>query len=278
MEEFLHWFQGEMPKPTVLGWFHIMWLIITITTCTIIFIFRNKITKKLVNNLLIIVGILLICFEIYKQLEFSFNYNGGNGQSYWKYQWYAFPFQFCSTPIYIMAVAGFLKNGKIYDCILAYLATYSLFGGLVVLIYPYSVYVKTIGINIQTMFWHSSMVIIGFMLLATKSVELKFKSIIKASIVFIIMVFIALILNIIWHYCGNNENFNMFYISPYKASDMAVIGNVYALVPYPIFLIIYILGFGLAGLLVLYTAILIEKIINKHNNNQPINNECEKEQ
>ncbi len=272
MEEFLHWFQAEMPKPQILGWFHIMWLLITIIACTIIFIYRKQMSKKCVNLILLIVGILLILFEIYKQLEFSFNYNGGNGQSYWDYQWYAFPFQFCSTPIYVMALAGILKKGKCYDCIISYLATYALFGGLVVLLYPYSVYTKVIGINIQTMFWHSSMLVVGFMLLATKSVDLHIKTLLKASIVFVIMLVIALILNIVWHYCGNEETFNMFYISPYYECDMAVIGTIYNAVPYPIFLILYILGFSLAGLIILYIAIGIDKLIVLINNNQKNNN------
>ena len=62
MEEFLHLFQAEMPKPQVLGWFHIMWLLITIIACAIIFIYRKQMSKKCVNLILLIVGILLILF------------------------------------------------------------------------------------------------------------------------------------------------------------------------------------------------------------------------
>lgn len=41
------------------------------------------------------------------------------------------------------------------------------------------------------------------MLLATKPVDLDIKTLLKASIVFVIMLAIALTLNIVWHYCGN---------------------------------------------------------------------------
>lgn len=52
------------------------------------------------------------------------------------------------------------------------------------------------------------MLVVGFTLLATKSVDLHIKTLLKASIVFVIMLAIALTLNIVWHYCGNEETFN----------------------------------------------------------------------
>lgn len=77
MEEFLHWLQGTMTRPTWFGWFHILWICIMIAECIVIYIFRKKISKKILNVLLLSTGLALIIFEIYKQIIFSFNYNGG---------------------------------------------------------------------------------------------------------------------------------------------------------------------------------------------------------
>lgn len=260
MEEFLHWLQGTMEKPTWFGWFHILWLCIMIAECVTIYIFRNKMSKKTINLIILCTGIALIIFEIYKQVEMSFRYNGGNGNSTWRYQWYSFPFQFCSTPMYLMVLAGILRKGKTYDCIMSYLATFALFGGLVVMIYPGDVFTKTIGINIQTMFWHSSMFSIGFLILATRSVELNLKTVLKASIVFGIMLALALMMNIAWHYGGIDKTFNMFYISPYYKCPLALLNIIYDKVPYIIFLAIYIIGFMLAATLMMATAILLDKL------------------
>ena len=106
MEEFLHWFQGKMVTPTWFGWFHILWLCLMVAECVTIYIFRKKMSKKTINLIILCTGIALIIFEIYKQIVMSFRYNGGNGNSTWIYQWYSFPFQFCSTPMYLMVLAG----------------------------------------------------------------------------------------------------------------------------------------------------------------------------
>ena len=187
----------------------------------------------------------------------------GGGNSAWSFQWYAFPFQFCSTPMYLMLIAGILRRGKVYDCIINYLATFALFAGLCVMIYPGDVFTFYIGINIQTMFWHSSMFVIGFMLLATRSVEFKFKTILKASYVFLIMLALALCMNILWHFYGTDATFNMFYISPYLPCTLPLLNIVYANTPYIIFLIIYIIGFILAASVMLGFAILFDKLTKK---------------
>lgn len=264
MEEFLHWFQGKMPTPTLFGWFHLLWIGILVAECVLIWVFRKKISPKMTNMIILFTGIALILFETYKQIEYSFNYNGGNGNSTWSYQWYAFPFQFCSTPMYLMiAGGGFLRKGKIHDCIMSYLATFALFAGLIVMISPGDVFTKTIGINIQTMFWHSSMVSIGFLIFATRSVDFSLKTIIKASFVFGVMIILALIMNIAWHFGGIDQKFNMFYISPYYPCHLILFKDIYANVPYIIFLFIYIIGFTLASSIIMLFAILFERLIKK---------------
>ena len=54
-----------------------------------------------------------------------------DGLSY-NYAWYAFPWQFCSTPMYIGLLAG-LSKGKLHDHFCAYLATFALFAGTAVM-------------------------------------------------------------------------------------------------------------------------------------------------
>lgn len=260
MEEFLHFLDGRMSTPTWFGWYHLLWIGITIASCVLIFVFRHKFNKKAINIILLCLGIALILFELYKQIIFSFNYNGGNGNSTWDFQWYAFPFQFCSTPMYLMLLAGILRKGKVYDAILGYLATYAMFAGLLVMIYTGDVFTSLIGINIHTMFWHSSMFILGFLLLATRSVKFNIKTVLKATIVFVVMLAMALTMNIIWHYFGNDETFNMFYISPYYPCTLPVLSIIYDLCPYVVFLILYIIGFMLAASVMMGFTMLFNRI------------------
>lgn len=260
-EKIVYTLQAEMPRPTWFGWFHLLWIGIMLVECLLIFIFRKKLSPKKINAILLTTGILLILFEAYKQIVFSFNYNDGN--PYWEYEWYAFPFQFCSTPMYLMLLAGILRKGKVHNALLSYLSTFALIAGMIVMVYPGNVFIGKIGINIQTMFWHSSMVVVGFMLLVTKSVKFNFKTFLKAFAVFCVMVVLALGMDIVWHYFGDDQKFNMFYISPYLKCELVVLDVIYASVPYPVFLLLYIVAFSLAGLIIIYCAKLFELIALK---------------
>lgn len=265
-EKFLASLDGRMETPTLFGWFHILCLVlvvgITITLC--VFAFKNRENKsknlKLVKIVVLTYAILTIVLEIYKQLNFSFNSETG----VWDYQWYAFPFQFCSTPMYVALIAGCLKDGsKLQKWLYSYLATFSLFAGIVVMIYPGDVFVSTIGINIQTMICHGGMVIVGIVILASKVIDLNYKTILRAMAVFGSLLVVALILNIIFHATGNTETFNMFFISPYLPCTLPILNIVYNSVPYIVFLLVYIVGFTFAATLIFSFAFAGEKIIEK---------------
>src|SRR3989339_450005 len=191
MQNLLEFLNGQMNQPQLYGdlsvsWFHYLSLILVILGSVIAITRMKEIPVKKLNLILIIFSGILILFEIYKQLIFSY-------QASWSYQWYAFPFQFCSTPMYVGLAAGLIKNQKIKEALLSFLATFGLFAGLAVVLYPATVFVSTIGINIQTMVHHGGMAIIGLGLIANH-IKLESKSIFKESAVFSILVGITLLI------------------------------------------------------------------------------------
>lgn len=251
----LDFLNGKMQEPTLYGWFHLLCWGIVIATSVVVIVFRKKISNKFVNNFLLIMGIAFLLFEIYKLIIMSYDSNGLT-----EFLWYIFPFQFCSTPMYISIIAGSVRKGKFYDYLISYLATYSLFAGLAVMALPTTVFISIIGINIQTMFVHGGMVVIGVMLLATKTAKTEWKSLLKGSVVFGIMAAIAMVLNVIWHFFGTGADFNMFYISPWGECTMPILDVIQANAPYVVFLLSYFLGFICCAGIVLSVAILISKI------------------
>lgn len=114
-EQILVGLDAKMPLPEAYSWFHLMcWgLVIVIATLLCLYAVKHRNDQeKLVRFTRIVVltySILGIILEIYKQLNFSFNSTSGE----WSYQWYAFPFQFCSTPMYVGLIAGCCKEGGI---------------------------------------------------------------------------------------------------------------------------------------------------------------------
>ena len=151
-ERILIGLKGKMPEPTNYGWFHLMFVVLAIAAIVLLCIFARNLKDKTFRRIIMWCWIVMLVLEIYKQLIYSVHEY--DGQAYWRYQWYAFPFQLCSTPLYLLPFVAFMKEGKVRDSIISFICTFAMFGGLVVFLYPNDVFVETIGINFQTMIHH----------------------------------------------------------------------------------------------------------------------------
>lgn len=259
LQNILRIMDRQMTTPRLFGWFHIVSLTLTVLI-TVALCYRHR--EDSPNRVRLVVfrtAVLVTMLEIYKQINYSFSYE--NGITF-DYQWYAFPFQFCSTPMYVGLLAGVLGKGKLQDALYAYLATFSVFAGTCVMIYPVDVFVGTVGINIQTVICHGSMICIGVYLFYTGVVRLEHSTIMKAMLVFACTVTLATLLNEIAYWTGllERETFNMFFISRHCAPSLPVYSLVQNLIPYPGCLLFYILGFTLASYLILLTAMGVRKL------------------
>ena len=254
-EKMIEIFHTRMTRPEPWGWFHLLFWGLTLASAALLCIFHNKQKPDRVRKVVLITAITVILLEIYKQITFSFNPGAP-----FDYQWYAFPFQFCSTPMYVGLLAGLIKKGKVHDALCAYLATYAMFAGAITMIIPNDIYVDIVGINIQTSVCHGSMIAISIYLFYSGHVKLQHKTILKAMPVFACTMGIAMILNEIVYHAGIQETCNLFFISPHCEPSLLVYKDVQAAIPFPFCTIIYFLGFTLAAYLILLAAIGISKI------------------
>lgn len=260
----LKWLDTQMKTPTLYGPYHLFWLV-AVVVCTLALCLRaRQHSHRQVCNVVLGVALLVTALEIYKQINYSFGYSTGAIE--FSYQWYAFPFQFCSTPMYIGLLAGIFRKGKLHDHLCAYLATYAVFAGLCVMAYPGDVFCTTVGINIQTMIWHGSMIVVGVYLLASGHVKLSGKTVLKALPVFAVMVLMAMGMNEVAYQTGllEEHTFNMFYISPYCPPSLPVYSLVQQVLPYPISLALYVAAFTLAAYIILLAAMGVGSLIRRH--------------
>ena len=251
--------QGQTPAS--FGVYHIICLILTAGLTAFAAIRGRRHSPEKVTKVVFWTAVVVMILEVYKQINYTF----GDGSGAPSYVWYAFPFQFCSTPMYIGFLAGILRKGRIHDALCAYLASYAVFAGLAVMIYPNDVYIGTVGINIQTMICHGSMVVIGGYLLGSGHVKLQLRSVVKAMPVFAICVTLAAGMNELANIAGllENHNFNMFYISPYLECTLPVYSLIHNAVPFPVNFIIYVLGFTAAAMVILLLAMGIRALAGK---------------
>lgn len=210
-----------------------------------------------------ITAIIVSVLEIYKQINYTFCV-GDNGIDC-DYQWFAFPFQFCSTPMYVGLLAGMTRKGKLHKAFCAYLATYAMFAGAAVMLYPTTVFSGTMGINIQTMICHGSMIPIGALLYSSGYVKAEQKTLFPAFCVFAVAIAIAAVSNEIAFRTGllDSETFNMFFISPYCEPSLPVYSLVQRILPFPFCLIVYILGFTVAAYIMLLIPMVLSRTIKK---------------
>lgn len=253
----------EMQQPEPYGWFHLLSFAIAIAAGILLCIFLKEGTEKQVRAVLLTVSIAVIILEIYKQFNYTFRLSGDDIIT--DYQWYIFPWQFCSMPMYVGLLGGLTKKGKFHDAMCAFLATYAIFAGCCVMFYPTTVFIKTIGINIQTMVCHGSMISVGVYLLYTGYVKAEHKTMLKAMPVFCVAVLAAMTMNHVAHLSGitASETFNMFFISPYEDPSLPVYSIVQGIVPYPWCLLIYIMAFSLAAYMILLITMGIKKTWKK---------------
>ena len=260
-EKFVAFLQSQMPTPGLYGWFHLLALALMLVAIVIVCKKGKNCSEKTFRKVLLVVSLVMIGLELYKQLIWSYNAVTDT----WKYNWYFFPWQFCSVPMYAMLITALAKEGKFRDFMISFLATFSLFAGLVVMLYPGDVFQCMIGINIQTMVHHGSMVVIGVFMFVSGRVKMQHKTVLKGAAVFAVCVAVALVYNIAFHFIDPSVGANMFFIGPYVPCPTPVLSLFWGIVPYPVFLLIYLTGFILASYVILLIAMLIKKIVNNVN-------------
>lgn len=261
-EQILIGLQSEMTEPTTFGWFHLLWIGLTIASIVYFIIKRDKLNEKTLKLVLAIYGITTFILELLKQISWSYNFDPILNVGIWDYEWYAAPFQLCTTPLYVSLICLFLNKSKIRDSLLSYVAYFTILGGIVTILMPDSCFVEDILVNVHTMFLHCGSLVVSIYLLISKEVKINFQSVLNGFKVFIIFVLIALFLNITFYQFGfiGDETFNMFFISPYFISTLPGYSTIQQNVPYIAFLIFYILSIFLGACLIYFVALLIEKI------------------
>ena len=264
-EKILYVLQAEMEEPKSFGWFHLMWIFLSFLSLIILFILRKKYNDKQLKIVLGVYGIIALLLEIAKQLIWAFNYDPVTNLITWKYEWYAAPFQLCTTPIFVSIICLFLKNNKLRKSLLSYIAFVTILGSIVTIIIPDTCFVSDILVNIHTMWLHCGSFVVSVYLLMSKEVEINKKNFKSAFIVFLVFVFIAEVLNITIYNSGvlNGDTFNMFYISPYFITHLPVFNVIQENVPFILYLLTYISVMFLGSLVIYFVAHFINLLISK---------------
>ena len=251
-ESFIQSIKWEMETPLPYGAWHIASLLIVIALTVLLVVFFRDAKDKTMRTIIFIGWLLMVILEVYKQLVFAMDMDGD--VAVWDYAWYAFPFQFCSSPLYALPFVFLLKEGKFRRCFTTFLSTFSLLAGIAVMLYPDTVFMRYIGINVQTMVHHGLQVAFGIYLFAYNRRHMRWRSLSGGILVFFGFLITAMCLNLGVHHWlianGADDTFNMYFISPYHDCELPILSIIRDKAPYLAFLAVYVVGFSLGAFLI----------------------------
>ena len=251
-ERMIEFLRFEMEKPEPYGIFHIISLLIIIALVFVIAGTKKNASDHGLRLVLGTYGFVSLILEIIKQLLFSTELDAATGNMIWDYQLYAFPFQFCSTPMYAACIACFMKDCKVRRALISYMSFFTILGSFMVMMIPTTIFTETTLINIHTTFLHAGGLVVSMFLIIHGHVKIEFKTVLSGLIVYAICVILANTLNVVVYESGilNGESFDMFFLSPYFENDMPVFSIIEDYVHPILYIGIYIFAFLLGASIV----------------------------
>lgn len=184
----------------------------------------NKIIKTLLSQLnaltvhgsdliLFGCGIFLSSAELYKQL---FLYYKIHGQIY---DWWFFPFQLCSLPMYFCLLLPFLPSGRVKTALCTFMQDYGLLGGIAALIVPEGFRHIHWTLTLHGYVWHILLILISLFLTFTRRSDSSPRGFADTIPLFAACCCIATAINVL---TPGQYSADMFYISPYTPSTQPV--------------------------------------------------------
>lgn len=251
-EKIIFALQAEMKTPEAFGWFHLGCLFLMLASIAFLHSQRENYGERQLKIVLGTYGIVAFVLELAKQIVWAFNYDAATQIVSWDYQWYAAPFQLCTTPIYVSVACLLMKECSTRKAMLSYLSFTTILGSIATIFMPDSCFVETILVNVHTTWMHYGSFVVSVYLIMSGAVELSYKNLKGAIEMFLMFVGIATALNVGVYHSGalNGETFNMFYISPYFISSLPVFDAIQKNAPYLVFLMTYIVALSLGSILV----------------------------
>lgn len=261
MKEFFYFLNSiTMPEPRIWSAFHIACFLITVCLTVMFALDKKRGARISPRTVFGVYGFGALALEIIKQLMWAVA-ETEEGLC-WSYSWYSAPFQYCTMPLYLSLILFFSGNEKLNGYLLCFLGFYAVLSMTGVMFYPGDVFTEHVLINVHTMYLHGGGLAVALFVLIRGLVPFTLKSVLKGYGVFLVCAAAALALDIGVELSGINEGktFNMFYISPYYESTLPVFSSLWHKLPYPLFLLSYLLTFFAGGCL----SCGIARLLSKH--------------
>ena len=269
----------RMEAPKMFGALHLVLLAAAICFAVLGAVWAKRLDDAGRVKLLAACGWILAVMEIYKQLFLFYVVNNG------VYDWWYFPFQLCSVPMYLCIllpvlarpVRGGVKavdtgsRQKIYSACLTFMVGFTFVSSLAALIYPQDFLRSYVTLTLHGFIWHGLLLFISLIIAISGMADLSGRGITGSVMLFLGLCVIAVVINALAEpYMAaaysegllHNQYAAMFYLNPYHLSPQLLVGAIQKSAGIPIGLALYI-----AVIIAVSTAtdLVFRKIISQRN-------------
>ena len=198
----------------------------------------------------------MLLSEIWKQYTLTFILGHGN------YNWWYFPFQLCSIPMYVCLFLPWTKSRRIRQVLTAFLVDFGLLGGIFTFFDTSGLHYGYLPLTIHSFAWHIFLIILGLTAAASCPEASAWKNYTGSACLYLSCCLIATVLNLSLDHLGT---INMFYINPDSPMRQRVFCDIAAVIGDKAGILVYI-GASLTGGAIFHLIWkLIEKIHSSHN-------------
>lgn len=227
-----------MRTPAPYGPFH---LILTALGVGVALLAARALAARPRRNVLFVCGLVLGASELYKQ---GFLYYVVNNC---RYDWWYFPFQLCSVPMYLCLAMPFLDRGtynRARRAVCTFLQDFGLLGGVMALAEPTGLMHPYLTLTLHGLCWHFMLIFIGLYCALNGKAARKPSGYAAVLPLFTACCAVATLINVAAHPYGYAD---MFYISPYYPNEQIIFHQIALEIGIAAGNIIYLTGVALGG-------------------------------
>ena len=209
---FLKMTAWRMYRPELFGFVHAYGFVIVVGIAVFAAIVMRKISREKLIRLITVLGWVLVVMEIYKQLFYYFIVNDG------AYDFWFFPFQLCSMPMYMCVLLPFLRKKK-QDVLLTFMCGFTFVSAMAALVYPEDMLRPFITLTVHGFLWHGIILFISLLIGISGTADLSLKGFLRSAGLFLILAAAAILINVLLDPVAQSSAIkdsypNMFYLSP----------------------------------------------------------------
>ncbi|MCD8221244.1 MAG: YwaF family protein [Clostridiales bacterium] len=171
-------------------------------------------SRKTASRILFLAGLALAIGELYKQIFLTVFINHGN------YDWWYFPFQLCSVPMYLCLIQYPLRSTRLRTVICTFMRDFHIMSGIAALAVPAGFSHIHWSLTLHGYCWHILLILIGLFCHAAGLTDNSRQGYLHSLPLFVLCCGIATAVNLL---APGHGTADMFYISPYHPSVQPIV-------------------------------------------------------